>query len=190
MRGGVSNRSGVDLVNCPKCPGNVKLKVPKSTKGANVGDDILETGVSKFPANPLKSQLTVVGTVYYQCPNEETEPMELGFSRWLNTTAQACKRRLTVGKDWKRLVDVCWLEAYSNVVVKNHKTQFQVQPTKEEADAAAAKVLELTFDATRGKPDLYILPGECAVLNPTSLKDIWVRCLHGDTSYTVFVVPS
>lgn len=144
----------------------------------------------------LKSRLTVVESLYHQSFGEEPVRVDSRFSRELESDEQPYSRRLKATEGWQPL-DCGWVKDPGMVCVTNEEGKhFQVNPTKEEKEALARKVLEILISPgqlnreSMGWESLgwLIPPGESFRGCPPSHK-IWIRSQSGVTRFSVFTIP-
>lgn len=119
------------------------------------------------------SLLTVVETVYHQCPTDQPSSVTSNFTRQLTGSDQQMygPRRLIVGKEWMQ-IEYGWLKGTpSMVVIRNEEGHFGLR-----SDAPLA-ILEVGVDATNG----YIVPihkvraNESCRFEPANGAEFYVR---------------
>src|SRR6516165_2146294 len=97
---------------------------------------------------PKTGRVTVVEIVHFISPGAAPISVESRFVRKLSTDEQPYVRRMTVDEKWQKL-DLGWLKGSrpSMLVIENHEGQFtQVNPTKEEREESARRVVVLNCD--------------------------------------------
>jgi hypothetical protein len=166
----------------------------------NLPDIIIPASPSSNSASPeirepAGSKLTVVEQIYHHSPTSGSYSLDCRSSRSLKTDEQPYSRRMKVDEQWQK-IDIGWVEKPSLVVVENREGQFmQVQPTKEEREATAKKVLEFSFAERRGvavvvsDPDVLIHPGTSFRFCPAMPCDMLIRCQSGEAKVSVTAFP-
>ncbi len=136
----------------------------------------------------LKSRLTVVESLYHQASGEEGVMVSSSFSRNLESDDQAYgPRRLKATEEWQPL-DCGWVEEIGMISVTNEEGKhLQVNPTEEEKEALAKKVLEISL-SPRASWYFLIPPGESFRGYPSAQK-LWIRSQSGITRFSNFVIP-
>lgn len=136
------------------------------------------------------SKLTIVEEIYYQVsPNEDPYQISTKVSRELKTKEQIWSRKCRATEQWKPL-DLGWLEGLgcSLIAIENHAGTFnQVQPTKEELEIEAKKILCLSYE----KNDLgfLIYPQATEKFVPVVSDALTIRCKEGETDFTIWAIP-
>ena len=147
-----------------------------------------------------QARLVCLDKVVFRSPTGGSiAPLDIGFTRILETDDQPYQRRIEVDWGW-HLVDLGWLDGgCSMIVVQNREGIFtQVQPTQEERDEAARKIVELSFweipakESPRYKSETsgrwLIYPTECFRGSPSS-SQLFLRCRHGKARCTITAFP-
>jgi len=144
----------------------------------------------------LKNRLTVVGSIYFVAANEQPESVDTGFSRDLASEEQPYRRRLKATEEWQRL-DCGWIKEASQVFIANEEGKgLQVNPTDEEREDIARRIIEVSFcEDGEGPNDTFISsvwlvsPGESMRGLPSRVDRLCVRCQHGTARFTLYIVP-
>lgn len=148
-------------------------------------------------APDVKDRLTVVESVYHQPFGEDPVEIPSRFSRNLKTREQLYCRRLVATEKWEPL-DCGWLgNAVGMLVVSNNEGKNQqVNPTNEEREVLAAKVLELfcsqgdrTMLSAARQAHWLVPPGESMRGCPAAAQKIHIRCQSGTAKFTLHLIP-
>jgi hypothetical protein len=76
------------------------------------------------------------------------------------------------------------------LVLRNDEGRFSVNPTPQQREEAAQRIIELSFGGNREKPDILIPPGETCRFYPACSSSIKLRCRPpGPARYSLAVVP-
>ncbi len=149
--------------------------------------------VSLTPGDPskIKPRLTIVETVSYQPPNRQASQVSSGFSRDLETYEQPYEREMVATEEWQPLInEQCWVKECSLVHVTNEEGRYlQVNPSEEEQEATAAKVLEISFGTANLLGHWEVRPGEAFRGTPSHPKALFIRCRSGEACFTLHVFP-
>jgi|SRR3972149_944886 len=165
MQGGEQQREGHSLVDCPECPGNVRLKKPLRQAAG--------------------SQLAQIVTIQFISENQRPAGIDSRAVRVLPTTEQAFVRTLEIDSEWVD-VETGWVRQCSQLVIQNRGTSFQVQPSPEEIKAAEGKVIEL---GRNGEGFYRIHPGMVFCGAPVQLAGWQLRCPTGLVHCEIYVFP-
>jgi hypothetical protein len=130
-------------------------------------------------------RLTGIVTYHHQHPGADVFTMDIRFSDALETTEQPYHRRMTIGPVWIP-VDLGWIETPSVLIVKNNAGHYERNPSAEQKEEDAAKIVELRFEGS--KPWL-IRPGRPFVGEPSETAGLHLRCQHGTVEVTVVAIP-
>jgi len=134
--------------------------------------------------------LTVVKTIYYSPFGRKAVAHEVRFERQLDTYDQSYERIIIIGPEWERL-DFGWLNGNVGVFsLSNMEGTFygQMQPSKEERDAIATRIVEVGIDPQR-EPLYLVRPGENFDASPVCPERLIVRAQTECARCTLFVVP-
>jgi hypothetical protein len=146
-----------------------------------------EHAVAQVP----KARLTVSEHISYQPLNiagQDVSPPP--FCQLLTTEEQVWRRIVVVTSEWTP-VPLGWLDGQpvSMIILKNEEGQFfQVQPTQEERDAAAARIIEVGVEYD-GKihPFTIVRPHMNARFEPVG--PIHIRCQTDHAKVNIIGVP-
>lgn len=134
------------------------------------------------------SRLVVVEHVYHQPVDGQPVNVTPKFSKFLKTDEQPYgPRRVKIGPDSVPL-ESAWVGNGSQLVVENLEgTSLQVQPTAEEREQIALRIVEV-WDEDGKEPLFLIPPGESLRARPGNLKRLRLRCASDSARivYTVF----
>jgi hypothetical protein len=98
-------------------------------------------------------------------------------------------RTLEASLHWQSL-DCGWLKEASLLHLLNPFPLFEKQPTKEEADAAEALVVELGIRIGSEVDTIaYVPPGESPTFRPSDLSKLMVRCQTGTAEFRLTLFP-
>lgn len=149
------------------------------------------TGMKPGDPTQIQPRLTIVETVYYQTPNTPASQVSSSFMRSLETHEQPYERKMVATEEWQPLInEQCWVKECSLILVTNEEGRYlQVNPTEEEREATAAKVLEISFDITNLTGDWEVPPGETFRGNPRHPQALFIRCRSGEARFTLHVFP-
>ncbi|KKN23028.1 hypothetical protein LCGC14_0908990 [marine sediment metagenome] len=138
--------------------------------------------------NPLKDRLTVVSRAYHQRVGKEPKMVNSAFSRTLESHQQLYQRELEATEEWE-LLDCGWVESAGMLIIQNVEGQgLQRNPTEEEKEASAKKVLQLSYAVIDGSYWL-IPPGESIQAFPSKVTLLYIRSQSGITEYTLTIFP-
>ncbi len=141
----------------------------------------------------LPSRLTVVDSVYYQCPNQKTTQADSRFHRTVESREQPYVRHLEATEEWQ-LLDCGYLanEPISQVlIINNEGMNLQVRPTLEEATETEKKVLEVGhIEMGQVRPGWEICPKESHRGRAIRGQDLHIRCRSGTAEFTVYLFPA
>jgi len=136
---------------------------------------------------PIRDRITVIDRVYHQRLGEEAQEFPCTFSRELETTEQPYTRQLVATEEWKPL-DHGWIERVGMLIVVNQEGRFlQTNPSKEQKDEAAKKILELQYEGSAWS--WLIPPGESFRGMPGDITNLLIRSRSGTIKFTVHVLP-
>lgn len=154
-----------------------------------------------------KCRIAVVEYVYHQQPDVQPTVTESRFSRWLESQEQPYLRRLTLDQTWREL-DFGWLKQSGMLVLKNEEGRFHVQPTKDEREDMAARIIEVALflpgeknDGSRTMHDTplrkaigplifaIVRPGESLRFEPHDVGCLRIRTMHGSARCSIMVLP-
>lgn len=138
----------------------------------------------------LKSKLTVVDTVYYQCVGGEPVSVESKFSRELDSDEQIYQRHSKVGEDFIPL-DCGWLERNVGMLLITNEEgkNLQAHPTEEEAETLSRRVLEVRYKGNGLAGGWLIPPGESFRGYPSNTENLVIRCQVGTAQFTINLIP-
>lgn len=151
----------------------------------------LPTSISPHTSSLPRGRLTVTESVYCQIPGMVTTRVGKPFYRWLKSIQQVYSRVMAVGEEWVQL-DLGWLTSAGQLLVENEAETFNRVPTKEQREAADAKVLIIgaKIAANEFLPLFLVPPGESSRPGiPVDMGALWVRCNKGSTLVTLTIVP-
>ena len=139
----------------------------------------------------ITSRLTVVEQVYYQREDSDLQCTENGFSRDLDTDEQQYVRGpMGVGEKWEKL-DTGWVEEVAMIVVRNNEGEgLKLQPTEEEKEESAKKIIELSLDSDIRGGVWLVPPGESFRGYPSNSSIVYIRCQYGETKFTITAIPN
>ena len=156
-----------------------------------------------------KSRLGVVLSVYHQQTDVQPVVVTARFSRWLTSSEQPYIRRLTLTTAWQAL-DSGWLEGkVGMLVIRNEEGAFAVQPTPEERQEMAMRIIEVGLllpSATvqlaplrtmrdpplpplQPLPCWIIQPKESLQAQPANAALLHLRCQSGSARCTLYLLP-
>ena len=145
---------------------------------------------------PARARFGVKESVYYAPFQGQAEDLvkhqDGSFVRLLKTDEQPWRRIQTVGADWEPL-SLGWTVENgmvpSQVIVMNEEGAFlQSIPTKEEKEAALAKVVEIGTEVGPVWPMIRVRPQESCRFEPAD-GELLVRCCKGVAKITVVAIP-
>jgi hypothetical protein len=134
--------------------------------------------------NPLRGTLTVIETVHYQQEDSEASTTDSRYSRRLGTNEQVYRRQMPVGKDWKKL-DTGWIEQAGMLCLTNEDEQHTIYLGIDGVDKPATPT-----NPAEPMKLFALLPGESFRGHPVDINQLKVCCPDGDSTCTVFLVPS
>jgi hypothetical protein len=163
---------------------------------------------SSFPQRKAPTnRLMVVEMLYHQSIEDQPTAFETRFARWLQTDEQPYVRKAKATEEWQPL-DTGWLQESSMLLISNVEgTVIDRQPSQEEQDALASRILELgllvseaapskrTMHSQQGDQQSVVLPfgeippGETCRFSPVNLDRILVRCRKRSARYSVTALP-
>lgn len=166
--------------------------VPVSTEGFVLSE-----------AGKEKAHFTIVENIYFQRPNGRTMPLVHTYARFVDSDEQEYSREVKLTEEWTKL-DTGWICNTGLLHIANTPDKFKTQPTEDQRQAAAMKVVEIAFATQHdGKPrdmhspkrppitaDLFVLPGETTRIHPVDTKTIFLRSQSGITKCVITVLPS
>lgn len=145
------------------------------------------------PTRPVKDRITVVEMVYHQHYGDSPTSLEHRYTRWLDSDEQVFTRRSKAIESWEP-VDYGWIDPHKCglLVLTNQEGNFtRTNPTDEEREEAAAKVIELAYETLNGiSPPWYVLPGESMRAHPSNLDQLMIRSQSGKARYTLNLYPA
>jgi hypothetical protein len=144
--------------------------------------------VSKVPPKPPPPRLTITESVYHQVPGDNPIHIPAGFSVNLTTDEQPFIRKLKVGESWQGLPE-CWLTECSQIIIVNELPHFATNPTLEQKQELAAKIVEISFLAKNTDGLWLVPPGQSFRGLPSNLQALRFRCKQGETRCTVAIFP-
>lgn len=149
-----------------------------------------EEVVNVVPRPPVRDRMTVVDKVYHQPMNGgDAFCCETTFERWLDSDESIYSRRSKVGEEWKALHFGWFTDEGTSVgmlVLRNDVGRNpQVIPSDEEKSDLSQMGLEIGF---HDLPLFVVPPGESMRAVPSG-EQLYVRCLGGECSFTVFAFP-
>jgi len=143
---------------------------------------------------PIPDRITVAGYVFHQRSGKEPTSIRASFTRFVENqdknTTQLYERSLEVGEEWEKL-DFGWLNGgkVGIFVVQNHAGAHpQENPTLEEAENDAKKVIEIAYGPT-DTLSWQVPPGETFFGTPKDADSLYIRSLSNDTEYTLYALP-
>jgi len=138
------------------------------------------------------SQLSVWLRVYHQRPGRgPTEAPTRQATRRLRLDGQPLTRELTVGEAWQE-VPTLWVERVAFMVLVNAGTARTRQPTKQQAEEAAAKVVEVGIrlpESDSVRPVFALHPGFPLPACLCDAADLRLRCRSGSTQVLLTLIP-
>lgn len=141
------------------------------------------------PSPPLRDRMTIVEKVYHQPQTGEAYCCETVFERWLDDEESVYSRKMKVSEEWK-LLHFGWFsddgKPVGMLVIRNDEGRdLQRLPSDEEKTKTASLILEI---GVHDLPLFDVFPGESFRATPSG-QDLYVRCLGGECSFTVFAFP-
>ena len=141
------------------------------------------------PRPMFRDRLTVIDKVYHQPKTGEAFCCESTFERWLDHEESVYSRKMKAGEAWQ-LLKLGWFtdeeKTVGMLLIRNDEgSHRQTLPTDEEKAETAKKVLEVGVQGI----SLFVIPPGESFRGVPSGQDVYVRCLGGDCSYTVFAFP-
>lgn len=142
------------------------------------------------PTPVTHARMTVVETVSYSPPNEESVGFDSRFGKLLKTTEQPYMRRTVIGVGWQPL-DLGWLKDKEVAMIMIYNLEslrgLARQPTEKQKSEILEKVIEVSF--SKKKDELFLIyAGESARFLPSGT--IYLRSRSGESRYKVAVIPS
>jgi hypothetical protein len=136
---------------------------------------------------PPKNRLTVVETVYHQVSGEQPQSVESRFDRELQSDEQMYQRCKVATEEWQPL-DLGWVPDPGTIVIENNEGILQqVNPTPEQQEELAKKILVLSQDSGLG---FEVRPGESFRFSHDAPGVLLLRCRSGSARYRISVIPS
>lgn len=130
--------------------------------------------------------LTTVEQVYLQQAGQEPICVESRYSEAIQTEEQPWIRRKLIKEEWQPL-DTGWVNPPGVVCLKNEATKRQVNPTPEETQEDAQKILVLAIEADDNTIFTEISPGTSCRLKLVRVP--FIRCLRGQTHMSLLCCP-
>lgn len=162
-----------------------------SSEELEVGDNVeLETSLPNITdVATLPDRLTVVETIYHQCPAEEPFSIEKSYDRVLKTKEQIYLRELKVAEEWEPL-EIGWVGTHPSLLyIYNKEGIFPNRiPTTDEVEAAANKIILLSFDKSP-EHSWKILPTESHKGYPSTIEGLFIKSCLGICKYTLCLFP-
>ena len=151
--------------------------------------DLGEELIRVTPRPPLRGRMTVVDKVYHQPMKGEAYCCECTFERWLDDDESVYSRKIRASEGWKQ-IHLGWFsddgKPVGMLVIRNDEGKYlQRIPSEEEKVSLSEKVLEV---GTHDSPLFLVSPGESLRAVPSG-QNLFVRCLGGECSFTVFAFP-
>lgn len=142
----------------------------------------------------VKSQLTVVETIYHQPANKQPVAILPGFSMDLITNDPALHQEFILTEEWEHLLPITNPMANcSQVMIANKEIEpRQTIPTEEEVAAEKAAIIEVGIvDRCSVVSMMQVSRGQSIRFCPASsmLHKIRIRCLKGKTLAQISIYP-
>jgi hypothetical protein len=136
-------------------------------------------------------RLTVVENVVHRSNSPRTTNVPSRFSRQLTLDEQVWQRTKVVTYQWE-LLEAGWIRAASMVVIQNlgHPNPPPGNPTPEQKEDLATRVLWVCFDERCLRPDILIPPGESGRFSPAALERVSLRMARAEARVAVYVFPA
>ena len=141
----------------------------------------------KLPAG----RITIGDRLYHQTTGDQAVVAGTSLSVMVESDEQVFHRRTQVSESTEAL-GLGWFaekpEQISYVRIANEEGNFlQVNPTDEEREATAAKVLILSVS---GVPFCRVIPGDSIRLNPIDASKLAIQSASGVTRFSIHVYPA
>lgn len=145
--------------------------------------------VDVTPPIPPGDKLTIVESIYHQPFGEQPTQVENRFEQILSSSEQPYQRKLKATEEWQQL-DFGWLESVGMILIVNTEGKFlQLQPTEEEKEETAKKVLELCYRISVCPFGWSILPGASFRGQPNDPTTLHIRSQSGVTRFMLYAWP-
>lgn len=133
----------------------------------------------------LKGNFVVTGFIHFRSDFPAT--VQLRFRRDCETDEQPLSRQFVATEEWQPL-ELFWLAGAGKVgyLVIENSEEFGWNPTKEQREKVAMKVIELTFD---GEHCFEVRPGEQFPSSPSHPEELRIRCRSGEAKYVLTAFP-
>jgi len=141
---------------------------------------------------PRADTLTVVEVVYHQQFGEQPTSIEHRFDRQLATSEQPYQRRLRASEEWLPL-PTGWLpaSAVGMMVISNDEGRgLALQPSSEEKEEIAGKILEVSYNSAGDGGKWLIHPGETMRGYPDDAGGLYIRCRRDTARFTLYLYPA
>lgn len=135
----------------------------------------------------IKDRLTVVEKVYHQPFGKRAVLTQSKFTRGLETKQQPYVRYMEATEEWQ-VLDTGWLgdDVGHLILQNNEEVSRQVNPTEEEREAVAKRVIELGYTES----EIWLVPpGESMRGQPNRPQYLRYRCRHGTAEFTLTLIP-
>ena len=145
------------------------------------------------PEQVVLNRITHQSNLYYQFGGEDPQQWQLNSVKLLKSETEDCEpfsRKSKAEQDWKPLIPKGnWVEECSMLLVFNltGKSQRAVNPTEEQKEEDANRILEISFNQS-DQQSFLIGPGGSLVCTPSDLSTLSVRADQA-TMYRVVVFP-
>ena len=154
--------------------------------------EMRQQAISACLTAATSDRLTVKTVLYHQQPGEQPTQVERSYSRSLATKDQPYSHKIDVGDAALPVpMETGWIQNPANigtVVIQNEEGFFlQTNPTQEQKDEAAKKVLELF--TMEGTPPILIYPREDVRICPSDYSKLRIRCQSGSAKFTLWLFP-
>lgn len=138
----------------------------------------------------MKDRITVVKQIYHQQAELDPTLEDCRYETILKTEdEQPYQRvRLPVGEEWQSLIPKgSWLDRIGLIVIKNLKEIRETNPTEEEAQAIADRVLQIRYMDSQHY--WSVPPDAVQDFYPSDYQSLLIRCQRGRTRYNVTLYP-
>lgn len=150
-------------------------------------EEMRKQAISACLTAATSDRLTIKQVIYHQQPGEQPTQVERSFSRTLATKDQPYSHKVEVNED-PVAMETGWIKDIGTVVIQNEEGFFlQTNPTLEQKEEAAKKVLEVFV--VEGSPPLLVFPKEDLRINPADFSKLRIRSQSGISKFTLWLFP-